>query len=1127
MSSNSGYRSELFETVTASDYLRAPAFGFMRFAFTQGSTFEAVVYACETKTFAAGTCTALATLDTTTADLPLKTGRPYIVIDVTTAETAGFVSYISFRGHIISAGGGESGGGVQGVGPLSEMLAFTASDGDLWIRDDAPDLNIDCSSAVVGVEANDVLCMYNDGGWAEAGLAGGTDNLGNHTASQDLVMGANDITLSDTQTVDGRDVSVDGDYLDAFDDYFCDIYAGADIGAKCNAAYADAVSAGSRGVNLWVGRASYSQTTKMDFCDESGVVASTPVRLIGHGNGRGSRGGTVITAASGLETTATTASMVAAAGTGPGGRDKITCATCTFFTDGFRRGDLLEISGFVNAENNFGKAVDKLPAKIYSVSETELVLEGEELDAGLVAETVSASVRQLQAQVEMCRENQWVEDIAFFGGGANEYADIAVHFRPDNAPNEACTASTTPYAQCTGLGTGSLVAIIMLDSGVDSIRAEDHGTLGVAITSPNSQGQGDHFSVRNSFFAEIPIEVWADNAQSQPGVEVSHNSFTDWEWTGFWCSSGNCRANFNTIISDAAACVALDHGVCNAVYGAPETKSLSFVENNMDIWGGDGVVMAAETTLKSTLILRDNVIHSSYDSGTAYQLVDATDFCGIVVNEGNLYTNNAGPLTGNPAPQIVVGNSNHPTCPTTVVGKSEYRDRLAAGPDPVLVLNDSIYFVPGTDDLLVDLGTPNNGGIVDWTQIVNMPAGFADETDDGGGAPADADYLVGTANGSLSAEIVVGTSPGGDLGGTWASPTVDDNSHSHLIGNVTPFTTVALLGQISDETALSTVYMNGLGGWTTPSGSSLWEQAAGLTELTDDDDDVAWGYDGDGTAMTDYAFYFDESEGDLLINVEGASIDLQAHATQGGTVAAKEGADTGGNFKAGFKVPDTMDLTADRICELEDSATPFDGCVSPAALGTDAVGTAELDDDANSPTAGYAVIVETGAASFDYLDLSVTYQGLNTHLTDLSDGTLTGSKVGSGIAAANITGALNLGASSIRGAVAIETTGATPWTLTSAEGQWIFADEAGAAQIDLPALASGSSFCVYSTTAQVISLNPNGTETIIDASITPALDAGDELDSPGAIGDYVCLLSNGTSWYVLGKSGTWVDGGAS
>lgn len=47
----------------------------------------------------------------------------------------------------------------------------------------------------------------------------------------------------------------------------------------------------------------------------------------------------------------------------------------------------------------------------------------------------------------------------------------------------------------------------------------------------------------------------------------------------------------------------------------------------------------------------------------------------------------------------------------------------------------------------------------------------------GGGAPTDVDYLVGTSSSDLSAEIVVGTSPGGELGGTWASPTVD-TTHS-------------------------------------------------------------------------------------------------------------------------------------------------------------------------------------------------------------------------------------------------------------------------------------------------------------------------------------------------------------
>lgn len=48
------------------------------------------------------------------------------------------------------------------------------------------------------------------------------------------------------------------------------------------------------------------------------------------------------------------------------------------------------------------------------------------------------------------------------------------------------------------------------------------------------------------------------------------------------------------------------------------------------------------------------------------------------------------------------------------------------------------------------------------------------------GASADLsgiDFLVGTATGLLSAEIVVGTTPGGELGGTWASPTVD-GTHS-------------------------------------------------------------------------------------------------------------------------------------------------------------------------------------------------------------------------------------------------------------------------------------------------------------------------------------------------------------
>lgn len=54
------------------------------------------------------------------------------------------------------------------------------------------------------------------------------------------------------------------------------------------------------------------------------------------------------------------------------------------------------------------------------------------------------------------------------------------------------------------------------------------------------------------------------------------------------------------------------------------------------------------------------------------------------------------------------------------------------------------------------------------------------------GAPSTADYLVGTSNGSLSAEIVVGTSPGGELGGSWGTPTVDalHSGSYHAIGRL-------------------------------------------------------------------------------------------------------------------------------------------------------------------------------------------------------------------------------------------------------------------------------------------------------------------------------------------------------
>jgi hypothetical protein len=75
----------------------------------------------------------------------------------------------------------------------------------------------------------------------------------------------------------------------------------------------------------------------------------------------------------------------------------------------------------------------------------------------------------------------------------------------------------------------------------------------------------------------------------------------------------------------------------------------------------------------------------------------------------------------------------------------------------------------------------------------------------GSGAPTTVDYLVGTASGALSAEIVVGTTPGGELGGTWASPTVDathsGSTHAATQAAAEATAATALSSHVADTTS--------------------------------------------------------------------------------------------------------------------------------------------------------------------------------------------------------------------------------------------------------------------------------------------------------------------------------------
>jgi len=96
-------------------------------------------------------------------------------------------------------------------------------------------------------------------------------------------------------------------------------------------------------------------------------------------------------------------------------------------------------------------------------------------------------------------------------------------------------------------------------------------------------------------------------------------------------------------------------------------------------------------------------------------------------------------------------------------------DTLVELPDPTTAEDGSTAFVVEDASLWYVSGA-------DWLEV----------TGTGSGAPTDVDYLVGTADSGLSNEIAVGTSPGGELGGTWASPTVDTtHSGSSHAGSVT------------------------------------------------------------------------------------------------------------------------------------------------------------------------------------------------------------------------------------------------------------------------------------------------------------------------------------------------------
>lgn len=227
----------------------------------------------------------------------------------------------------------------------------------------------------------------------------------------------------------------------------------------------------------------------------------------------------------------------------------------------------------------------------------------------------------------------------------------------------------------------------------------------------------------------------------------------------------------------------------------------------------------------------------------------------------------------------------------------------------------------------------------------------------------------------------------------------------------------------------------------------------------------------------------------------------------------------------------------------------------------------------SSPCDLAASITIGGSLALIASDIGVTVQAYDADLADLADGSLSGSKVGTGLDAAIITtgtiastarlpaaviesteidtsaelnaiildtdfltaeGTYNqvvtgsaIFSGTLQGGVMVSTNSTTTGSpiATQMLGVMYVCTNAAGCDITLPAVAAGLNACFYDNNGGgVIILDAAaGDEIVLDGV---GVGVADAIDSAGAKGDFVCILGIDTTyWLTLGRSGTFIDGG--
>lgn len=474
------------------------------------------------------------------------------------------------------------------------------------------------------------------------------------------------------------------------DDYYCESYAGGDIGAQCNAAYAAMEGAG-RGGRLIAPSGQFTQSAPIDFCDGDGTGDWVPVRFVlGMAGGLSDNSGhTHLIAGSGMASSAVADTFTITTAVDASNRDQIACAACDFRALGFRRNDLIEMADFAAAANNNGRASADSPLRVYRATATALIVEGETAtDPGLSAVTEAATVRRLVAQIETCHFGQYVVGGHIDGDASNLYADIGIHHRPDNDPNAECSASSTPYSYCSGADAGSPGDnVICVNCGVQDSVLENHAYANIVAGSLEISGQSDNYVVERVTTSNAPIGIWWDLLQGKPGIAVRDSQLTNFYRNAFRQSSGGANLSSLTVISGHSDCDADTFGTCRYIEMlTSNTTQIALSHSEIEIKAGDGLYVGDQTGVERSVSLIGNTFYANDSDSSSMALVDVAGLCGTIQNSANLYRNGN---TNAVAPTVTFSNSNQVTCPASISGTSSYR--AGAGEvTPTLTVEDSI-----------------------------------------------------------------------------------------------------------------------------------------------------------------------------------------------------------------------------------------------------------------------------------------------------------------------------------------------------------------------------------------------------------------------------------------------------